>query len=158
MATSKMSMLVDGGGKKNTKPQPLNDEQLMSFGNFAGSPDTKETAKYLMKKGLVGAEQLYTDHPDITKKEGIINSQSDWKPAAISHMLIRARQLGLKTPTEISANKEAIMGSMPDRLKQALSHPTFAQIHPNFWPVFNDILKDRYDTESKPQLTLIAKK
>ena len=154
-------MLVDGGGKKPPKPQPLSEEQLMAFGNFAGTPDTKETAKYLMKKGLVGADQLYTDHPDITTKNGIINSQSDWKPAAISHMLIRARQLGLKTPTEIEANKVALMGSMPDRLKQALNHPTFAQIHPNFWQTFNGILKDRYDNETastQPQMATIVKK
>lgn len=135
-------------GEKKSKPKPLTDEELEKFGKFAPSDDTKEIAKYLLGKGLVGGEQLLTDHPDITKKDGIINAQSDWKPAAISKMLIRARQLGLSTPTEIKANREALMGALDGRVKDGLNHPAFAQIHPNFWATFDSVLKDQYAKET----------
>ena len=131
---------------KNPK-KPLTDEELQKFGDFAGTTDTKEIAKYLMKKGLVGASQLYTDTPNIATKEGIVNSQSDWKPAAMSKMLARARMLGLKTPTEIAANKAALIGALDDRIKQAISKPEFEQIHPNWWSTFDSILKDQYAKE-----------
>ena len=132
--------------EKNPKKE-LTEEQLKKFGDFAGSSDTKEMAKFLMKKGLVGASQLYTDQPNTATKEGIINSQSDWKTAAMSKMLSRARQLGLKSPEEVNANKAALVGALDDRLKQAIADPTFAQIHPNWWNVFGDVLKDQYAKE-----------
>lgn len=130
---------------------PLTDEQLAKFSNFADSGDTKAKAAYLAKKGLIGADQLLTDHPDITSKNGIINAQSDWKPSAISLMLARARSLNLKTPTEIKANQAALIGALPERLQQAINHPAFSQIHPNYWQTFDSILKDRYASETTTQ-------
>lgn len=155
---------VSDGGLSGTPPvnalveakpkvKPLDEQQLQEFGKFGGTTDTKQQASYLAKKGLIGASQLLTDHPDITKKNGIINAQSDWKPAAISLMLIRARQLGLRTPTEIAVNKEALLGALPPRLKDALNHPTFSQIHPNWWSTFDSILKDQYDKEGQSKST-----
>jgi len=142
MATvAPVNALVEGGKKKPT------EEELNKFGNFAGTTDTKDIAKYLMKKGLIGASQLYTDKPDVATKEGIVNSQSDWKPSAISHMLMQAKALGIKSPESVTANRTALMASMPPRLKEALNDPTFTQIHPNFWNVFGDILQDQYKKE-----------
>lgn len=149
MATSKkplaaMKTLSGGGDGK------LTDEQLKKFADFAGTGDTKEIAKYLMKKGLAGAEQLYTDHPDISSAQGIINAQSDWKAAAISKMLMRARSLGIKTPTQVKANQEALLGGLDERYRTAIRHPAFSQIHPNFFQKFSEILGDRYTAESAP--------
>lgn len=155
MATSKLSQLQSLGGGEKPKPKPslppATEAQLKKFGDFAGSGDSKTIASYLIKKGLINGSQLYTDHPDISTKEGIINAQSDWKPAAISKMLIRARQLNLKTPTEIKANQEALLGSLDERLSQAIKHPTFSQIHGNWWETFNSILKDQYASENASQ-------
>ena len=151
---SQLTTLKDGG-KPKLKPEPtptiskLSQDQLNKFGQFAGSGDTKEIAKYLMKKGLIGAEQLYTDHPDLSAKDGIINAQSDWKPSAISQMLIRARSLNLKTPTQVKANRAALVGALPDRYAQAISHPAFSNIHKNFWETFDGILSERYQAEKQ---------
>jgi len=155
MATSKkplssMKSLTDKKGGDDGKPKKISDEQLAKFSDFAGTTDTKEIAKYLIKKGLAGASQLYTDHPDISSPQGIINAQSDWKPSAISKMLMRARQLGIKTPAEVKANQEAILGGLDERYRMAVKHPAFTQVHGNFWDTFNGILKERYDTEAAP--------
>ena len=139
--------------KPNPTPNPtppITAQQIENFGKINNTTDTKEIAKYLMKKRLVGADLLYTDHPDISSKEGIINAQSDWKASAISKMLTRARSLNLRTPTQLKANQEALLGSLDQRYKDAIRHPAFNQIHPNFWSVFSDITKDRYDAESAP--------
>lgn len=153
MATSKrpLSAMKTLGDTKPIPPAPT-EAQLRAFGNFANTTDIKEKASYLSKKGLIGAGQLMTDHPDISTKNGIINAQSDWKTSAMSSMLSRARQLGLKTPTEINANKEALLGALAPRLKDAMNHPAFNQIHPNYWDTFNSVLKDQYANEltSKP--------
>jgi hypothetical protein len=136
---------------------------LFKFGAFGGGGDTKAVAAYLMKKGLRGAEQMFRDHPDISTREGIINAQSDWKATAISRMLMRARQAGLRTPTEIKANREALMQSNDPKIVEALKHPAFNQIHPNFWETFDSVLKDQYDAENIKQplsslATSLAKK
>ena len=132
---------------KKEDPKKPNEEEITRFGNFAGE-DTMGIAKDLARRGMVGASQLLTDHPDISSKSGIVNAQSDWKPSAISSMLMQAKRLGLKTPTEIAANKEALMGKLDPRYKEALNHQTFNQIHPNFWETFNGILKDQYAKET----------
>lgn len=142
MAMTAPAAIITDGGKKPT------EDELNRFGNFANSTDTKEVAKYLMNKGLVGADQLYTDHPDISTRGGVVNSQSDWKPAAISKMLIQAKALGIKSPESVTQNRAALMAGLDDRVKVALNHPSFSQIHPNFWSVFKDILKDQYANES----------
>ena len=154
MATSKkpltaMKSLAEKGGGDD-KNKPLSDEQLKKFADFAGTGDTKEIAKYLMKKGLKGAEQLYTDHPDISSPQGILNAQSDWKASAISKMLMRARSLNLRTPAQVKANQEAILGGLDERYRAAIKHPAFNQIHPNFNQTFASILEDRYLAEQAP--------
>ena len=153
MATSKRSLsaikTLSGGGDD----KKLSEEQLIKFGRIAGSNDTKDIAKYLMKIGLKGAEQLYTDHPDISSKEGILNAQSDWKVSALSKMLMRARGLNLKTPTQIKANQEALLGSLDPRYRDAIRHPAFNQIHGNWWDSFNRVLSDQYAAESVPTPT-----
>lgn len=143
---------------KKAAKRKLSEKELEDFGNFGGSADTKLKAAYLAKKGLVGADQLLTDHPDISSKDGIINAQSDWKSAAISQMLMRARHLGLETPTEIKANRAALIGALHPRLQQAISHPAFSQIHPNYWQTFDSILKDQYSSESATPLNDLVKK
>ncbi len=154
MATSKkplaaMKSLAEKGGGDD-KNKPLSDEQLKKFADFAGTGDTKEIAKYLMKKGLKGAEQLYTDHPDISSPQGILNAQSDWKASAISKMLMRARSLNLRTPAQVKANQEAILSGLDERYRTAVKHPAFKQIHGNFDDVFNTLLQERYAAESAP--------
>lgn len=152
MATSKIplsSMKTLWGDKK---PTPLTEAQLTQFGNYGGG-DVKTKSAYLSKLGLIGADQLLTDHPDISSSKGIINAQSDWKTSAISAMLIRARQAGLKTPTEIKANREALTSALAPRLKEAINHPVFNQLHPNFWSVFDSVLKDQYASENVPTPT-----
>ena len=145
------------GDEKPKPATPLTDEQLRKFGDFAGSADTKDIAKYLMKKGMIGAEQLYTDQPDTRTAAGITNAQSDWKAAAISKMLMRARALNIRTPTQVMANKKALLGSMDERYQSAINNPVFNQVHPNFWQTFNGILGDRYASElpvSSPSLAV----
>lgn len=148
-AIALMGTLEGGGKDKVKKPAPLSDDQLNIFGNFGGSADVKVKARYLASKGLRGADQMINDQPDISTREGIVNSQADWKTSAFSTMLIRARKLGLQTPTEITANKDALLGSLPDRLKDAMNNPFFNQIHPNYWQVFGSVLQDQYGEEAK---------
>lgn len=145
------------GEHKPKKIMPT-DAQLQAFGNYGG-PDVKTKASYLGKKGLIGSDQLFFDHPDISTKNGIINAQSDWKTSAIGAMLMRARTLNLRTPTEIKANRTALLGSLRPELAKAINHPSFNQIHPNFWGTFDSILKDQYANEdiNSSQNTLAVK-
>ncbi len=73
-------------------------------------------------------------------------------------MLMQARKLNLKTPTEIKANRAALIGSLDPRLQDAMKHPVFNQIHPNFFDTFNSVLKDQYAAEQtkKPLPPLVA--
>lgn len=160
MALTRKSLIsMNGGGTNPKKPIPLTEEQLRAFGTMGGTTDVHGKAAYLAKKGMIGASQLLSDHPDISTTKGIINAQSDWKTAAMETMLMKARQLGLKTPTEIAANRPALLGALAPRLKDAINHPTFSQIHPNWWDTFNGVLKDQYANESAtPQPNLIAAK
>lgn len=131
-----------------TKPLPLTEDQLRAFGTIGGTSDVKGKATYLAKKGLIGASQLISDKPDISTRKGIINAQSDWKTAAFETMLMKARTLNLKTPTEIAANRDALLGALRPELKEAINHPVFNSIHPNWWDTFNSVLKDQYANES----------
>lgn len=149
--------------KKKPTPATLTKAQLDQFGDYAGSTDVKAKAAYLAKKGLIGADQLLSDHPDLSSKEGIINAQSDWKTGATAAMLIRARKAGLKTPTEVKANWQALTGALEPRLREAINHPVFNQIHPNYKDTFASILADRYASEATSQplsslATSLAKK
>lgn len=122
-------------------PSVLNEQQLINFGNYGGTTDVKARASYLAKKGLIGASQLIMDNPDVSTREGLTNSQADWKTSAIGKMLTQARRLGIRNPTEVLHNKDAILGGLDPRIKDAVVHPEFSRIHPNFWNVFNDIFE-----------------
>lgn len=150
---------------KNTEtdvaPTVLTEQQLMNFGNYGGTTDIKERASYLAKKGLIGASQLIMDNPDVSTKEGLTNSQADWKTSAMGQMLMQARKLGIRNTTEVLHNKDAILSSLDPRIKDAIKHPTFNSIHPNWWQTFNTVLADQYANEaisSAPKNNLIAKK
>jgi hypothetical protein len=150
-----------GDPKKPTAAAPpmLSEAELRAFANYGGTTDPKGKAAYLASKGLVGASQILTDHPDVSTEKGIINAQSNWKTSAIEAMLMQARKMGLKTPTQLSNNKAGLMSAIDPRIKEALNHPAFNQIHPNFWETFNGIVKDQYDNEAAaaPAANLAAK-
>ena len=129
-----------GGGTKKPpvpKPSTLTPKQLTDFGNWTGQSDPKVMAADLGKRGLIGSDQLITDTPDLSTKAGITDSQTNWKPAAISLIVAKARELGLRKPEELDANKQALMGSLDPRIKDAINDPRFLRVHPNFWDVVN---------------------
>ena len=109
------------------------------FGDWTDSNgDTKIAAKSLMDLGLIGADQVFYEKPDISTRSGVINSQSDWKPAAIEQILQNAYKLGIRKPEEVMANKDVLIGN--PRFRDAINNPVFAQIHPNFWQVITEKL------------------
>lgn len=128
------------------KPRPLSEQELQQFGNFANTTDVKDMARYLGQKGLIGASQLIND-----TGTSVINSEADWKTAAFSQLLIQARRFGIKTPAEINANRDALMGTLDPRIKDALKNPVFAQNHPNYWETLGSVLKDQYAKELPAQ-------
>lgn len=149
---------------KNTPKKPfgkptlpvLNNVQLTGFGDFAGTTDVNEKARYLGRKGLFGADQLIADKPE-NNPNGVTNAQSSWKTSAMSAMLMQARRLGIKTPTEVSANKSALIGALDPRFKDAINTPEFSNTHPNWWQTFDSILKDQYDKEQNINSSLAVK-
>lgn len=120
-----------------TKPTPPTQQELDDFGNWTGQKDTKIMAADLMKRGLKGADQLLLDNPNTSTTSGVINSQSDWKPAAISKIVSNARKYNLRTPEELNANRKVLMNSLDPRIQDAINNPVFQQIHPNFWQVID---------------------
>lgn len=131
-----VNSLIGGGGKK-PKPNTATPQQLADFGNWTGQTDTKVMAKDLSKRGLIGADQLLADNPNMNDKDSIRNSQSDWKPAAIALIVANARKYNLRKPEELSANRELLLNSLDPRIKDAIKNPYFTQIHPNFWNVLD---------------------
>jgi len=115
-------------------------------------------AKDLMDRGLINANQLYEDNPDINDPNSIKNSQGDWKVAAIQKILQNAYQKNIRSPTEFLNNKTYLMSGLDPRIQDALKNNTFSQIHPNFWgTIANSILPEqwaKYDASQKS----IAKK
>lgn len=142
--TNGMTPPEDGGGKK---PPPN------KFGDWAGSQDTKVIGKKLMDLGLTGADQIYYDNPNVSTRNGVINSQGDWKPAAISQILENAQRLGIRTPEELMANKDVLIGN--PKFRDAINNPVFNNLHPNFWQVIGQkILPQqwaKYDAANKNQ-------
>lgn len=155
MATSKSLASIRG---KITNEAPLNkkytEDELFKFSNWVEGGDTKAIASDLSKRGLLNATQLYVDSPNTSIKGGVQNAQSDWKPAAIQQILMKARAAGMKNLMDIKANKEYLTSG---NFKDALNHPTFNQIHPNFWDVVGGIYKDQLSKENAPA-SLIVKK
>lgn len=127
----------------------LTPEEMNRFANWIPSGDSKAMAADLGKRGLIGASQLIEDQqPAIVTAGNSKASQSSWKPAVILNILQKARQFGLKNPTELLANKDVLIDN-PD-YKAAVNHPTFNQIHPNFWQVVSNLYKDQLAKENTP--------
>ena len=151
--------LIGGGGSKKPKPKPKPDytpEDLRAFGNLTGQTDTKVMAKDLSKRGLLGADQLIMDNPNTNDPNSVVNSQGDWKPAAIEKIVANARKYNLRTPEEIVANKKVLMNSLDPRIQDAIKDPRFDQIHPNFWQVLaHSIIPEQWaklDAKNKANL------
>lgn len=149
-------LLASASTVPHTNPTPTTtNEQLMRFGNYAGSNDTKAMALYLANKGLINASDIYNSTPNTTSAQGITSSQADWKPAKIQGMLMQARRLGV-TPQNIDANWDVVMGN--DRYAAALKDKNFNVIHPNFKSIFKNILAEQYAKEKSTSYTDVAKK
>jgi hypothetical protein len=141
------SLLFGGGTPIVTPPlRRLSQEELSNFSNWIPSNDSKEMASDLSKRGLHGATGLITEQqsPIITGQNSK-SYQSSWKTAAIQRIISKARELGLKTPTEVMANKNVLI---PTEYKAAINDPFFNQIHSNFWDVVNGIYKDQLNKEA----------
>lgn len=143
------------------KPKPksalpyISQDDLQKFGNWTGKTDTKEIAADLMKRGLVGANQLVNDNPDITSANGIRNAQSDWKIAAIQDIVANARKYNLRSPEAVMANKHLLVSN--PNWRAAIEDPYFNHIHPNWWStITHSILPEQYAKEA--QQNLVAKK
>ena len=123
----------------------LTPEQLNNFANWVKSGDSKEISVDLAKRGLVNASQLIEEkQPGLVTALNSKSVQSSWKPAAIINILQRARQFGINSPTELIANKDVLMQK---EYKDAINHPMFKQIHPNFWSVVGDIYQEQLSKE-----------
>ncbi len=142
---------------ENTPKKKYTEEELFKFSNWIPSGDNKQMASDLSRRGLQNATQLFLDSPDTKTFNGLRNAQSDWKPAAIQQILMRAKMAGIKDETEMLANKSYLTNG---RFKEALNHEVFNQIHPNFWKVVSSIYKDQLSKESVPDkgLATIKKK
>lgn len=128
-------------------PKVLNENELTAFGNWIPNGDNKSYASDLAKRGLLNASELYNDAPNVASKKSIINSQSDWKPAAIQQILMRARMAGIKDTDTFLANKAYLSNLGNEGYKNALNHPEFIKIHPNFWQIASNIYKERLANE-----------
>ena len=127
-----------------TPPKKLTPAQLEAFGNWIPGGDTKAIASDLAKRGLTNATNLFVDRPNTSTPQGVANAESDWKPAAIQQILMRARAAGITDPTTFLANKNYLSNGT---FKDALNHPEFLKIHPNFWAIASGIYKDQLAKE-----------
>lgn len=124
-----------------TKKLPQDD--LARFGNWTGQTDTKVMAADLKRRGLIGAQQLIEDAPNVNDPNSIRNSQSDWKTAAIQQILSNAKKFNLRTPEEINANRNVLVGNK--NWADAINSKDFNVIHPNFWQVVtHSLIPEQY--------------
>lgn len=143
--------LATGDGKKPVS----NQDKFQKFGNWTDQADPKVMALDLKRRGLIGADQLIEDKPNVNDPNSIRNSQSDWKTAAIQQILSNAKKFNLRTPEEINANRDVLVGNK--NWASAINNQSFQAIHPNFWSVItHSILPDQYAKENAANL--IAKK
>ncbi len=139
-------------GKKPPKEEPLpplrklTPEEASRFANWIPSYNTKEMATDLGRRGLLNASQLIEEvQPNLVTAATSKSVQSSWKPAAIVNILQKAREFGIRTPQELIANKDVLMQK---EYKDAINHPEFKRIHPNFWNVVGELYKERLQKES----------
>lgn len=138
-------------GEKDKKPVLPPQDLLQKFGNWTGQTDTKVMAEDLIKRGLVGGEQLRYDQPNTSTAEGIRNAQSDWKVAAIQDILSNARKFNLRKPEEVLANKNVLISN--PKWRDAINNDSFKTIHPNFWNVITDsLLPSQYAKEDAQRM------
>lgn len=145
--------------KLRVKPagDPIPTSPNERFGNWTGSTDTKLIAADLMKRGFIGANQLLYDNPNPNDPNSVRNSQGDWKIAAMQKILSRARELNIRNPEAINANKAALMSTINPQYKDAINSQDFQTIHPNFWSVIShSIIPEQYAKEDASKM--IAKK
>lgn len=129
------------------KLRRLSADEMNAFVNWIPSNDTKAMSSDLAKRGLVNASQLIEEkQPKIVTGQNSRAVQSSWKTAAILNILQKAREFGIRTPKELMANKDVLMQK---EYKDAINHPMFKQIHPNFWEVVGSLYKERLDNENK---------
>lgn len=136
----------EGGKGKGKDP-----EAAKQFGNWADTEDTKAMAHDLSQRGLIGADQLILDNPNQNDRNSVVNSQSDWKPAAIQKILSKAYEAGIKNPTVFLApeNRNYLLSGLDPRIRDAINDPRFTQIHPNFWNILSDsILPQQWAKEA----------
>lgn len=127
-----------------------------SFGKIGDVLDTKIAAKYLQKKGLVGADQIKDAQPNTSDPNSIRTNQADWKISAIQHIVANAKRLGIKKREEVMANKEALTSTLDPKYRDAMRNTSFSTIHPNFWEVIGDSIIP--EESSKDTSKMIAKK
>lgn len=133
-----------------TPPPPTEDpkikleqDTLRRFGNWTGQTDTKVMAADLKKRGLIGAQQLIDDQPNVNSASSIRNAQSDWKVNAIQEILANAKRYGLRTRAQVMANKDLLLNK--PEWKDAINNDSFKSVHPNFWNIITDsILPEQY--------------
>lgn len=136
----------------------LQQDENQKFGNWTGGTDTKIKAKDLMRRGLIGADQMFNeDQSNLKSGSQIRNAQSDWKIAAIQNILSNAKKFGITKPEEVLANKNVLIGN--ERWVDAINNQSFKNIHPNFWNIITDsLLPEQYAKYNKQNSNNIAKK
>jgi len=145
-----------GDPTKKVTP-PVNQDPHQRFGNWTGSPNTKVNAEDLLRRGLVGADQLVNENQDTSSRDAIINkNQSDWKIAAMQNILSNAHKFGIRSPEALDANRNVLIGN--SKWADAINNPQFAVVHPNWWQVTKGILKDQWDKEDAANKQSVAKK
>lgn len=147
---------VSKGDPTKNKKADIPQSELDKFGNWTGQTDTKVMAKDLMNRGLQGANQLLYDMVDTSTGDSIKNAQSDWKVAAIQQILSNAKKFNLRTPEEINANRNVLIGN--SRWVDAINNQSFKTIHPNFWSVITDsLLPEQYAKYDKNNSQTVSK-
>jgi len=133
-------------GDPTKKDVPLEQGASEKFANWTGQQNTKVMAQDLMKRGLVGANQLVYEDQDVSSTDSITKkNKSDWIPAAIQKILQNAYAKNLRTPTEIINNKTYLLGGLNKGVQDAINSDTFNNIYKNFWNVITDsILPEQY--------------
>lgn len=131
----------------------LTQDPYQKFGNWTGQDDTRVMAQDLMKRGLIGADQLLSSNPNPNDPNSIRNAQGDWKVNAIQSILAKARELNLRKPEEVNANRNVLMGKLNSQYRDAINSQSFNTIHPNFWSVItNSLLPDQYAKEDAQKM------
>lgn len=149
---AKQVVALSGGNKK--PPDDTEQDEFQKFGNWTGQTDVKLMAKDLLRRGLIGAEQLVMENVNIKSPDAIRKAQSDWKVSAIQEILARARKFNLRTPAEVLANKDVLLTN--PMWKEGVNNWAFKNVHPNFWNIITESLLPeqwaKYDKADKSNL------